>query len=57
MKEYENSHVHTVKKMKHNESHQNKGHIHIDNGVHPLWVMSLGLGFKSEEVTSLNDAR
>ena len=54
MKEYEKPYVHTVKKLKHNDNHQIKKHRDIDNGVHPLWVTSPGLGVKSGEAASLN---
>jgi len=42
LKEYENPYVHVVKKMKHNDNHQIKYTKHIDNGVHQVWVTSLG---------------
>lgn len=34
--------VRIVKDMKHNNNHQINEQKHIDNGVHPSWVMSLG---------------
>lgn len=56
MKEYEKPHVHTVRKMKHNDNNQIKEHIDIDNGVHLVWVTSSGPGVKSGEAALLNAA-
>ncbi len=57
VKEYEKPHVHTVKKMKHNDNHHIKEHKHIHIAVHPVWVTFPGLGIKIREVASLNAAR
>ena len=57
MKVYEKPHVHTIKKMQHNYNNQIKEHKHIDNGVHPVWVMSLGPGAMSGEAASLNSTK
>lgn len=55
-RDHKKKHVHTIKKMNHNENHQIENTKHIDNGGHPVWVMSLGPGVKSGEASSLNIA-
>ena len=55
-KSLKKTNLHALKKMKHNDDHQIKEHKDIDNRVHPMWVMSLGHGVKSGEVSSLNTA-